>query len=163
MGTKGHQKSSLRLILNNQTLPFTCEERYIVGSIARYHRKALPNRRHFNLKSLGQEQRKKVIVLASILRLADALDCSHKSVVKKVKLQLSQSNIVLECLVAGQNYLEDQSVSKKKDLFERVFDKDLTVVWRSKRPTKEKRSSSLTRIQELPVDQHLTPVISPPI
>ena len=82
-GAKGHHKSTLRLILNDPQLPFTYEERYIIGSIARYHRKALPSKKHFNLKPVNQTEREKITVLSSILRVADALDYSHKSVVQE--------------------------------------------------------------------------------
>jgi putative phosphoesterase len=127
---KGHHKLSLRLILNDPTLPFTNNERYIIGSIARYHRKALPNKKHFNLKPLSQTEREKVTLLSSILRVADALDYSHRSVVKKLNVKLLPNKIVLECQATENHYLEDQSVSKKKDLFEKVFKSNLVVIWK---------------------------------
>ena len=129
-GNKRHHRLSLRLILNDPTLPFTHRERYIIGSIARYHRKALPDGKHFNLNPLNRTERKKVAVLSSILRVADALDYSHRSIVKKMNVKLFPDEMVLECFSSGQHYLEDQSVKKRKDLFERVFKKDLTVVWK---------------------------------
>jgi hypothetical protein len=130
-GGKGHHKLSLRLILNDPALPFTQRERYIIGSIARYHRKALPDEKHFNLTPLSRTEREKVSVLSSILRVADALDYSHRSVVKKVNVKSLQNQMVLECFVSGQHYLEDQSVKKKKDLFEKVFKRNLAIVWKS--------------------------------
>jgi len=130
-GEKGHHRSSLALILNDPALPFTHKERYIIGSIARYHRKALPNRKHFNLTPLRRAEREKVAVLSSILRVADALDYSHRSVVKKVNVKSLPDEMVLECLFSGQHYLEDQSFKKRKDLFQRVFGKNLTIVWKA--------------------------------
>jgi exopolyphosphatase/pppGpp-phosphohydrolase len=127
---KGHHKSSLNIILNDPDLPFTHEERYIVGSIARYHRKALPNKKHFNLKPLSQTKREKIELLSSILRVADALDYSHKSVVTTVNVKTFPNHIVLECGFSGNHDLEDMSVSKKKDLFEKVFKSDLTITWK---------------------------------
>ena len=130
-GGKGHHKLSLRLILNDPALPFTERERYIIGSVARYHRKALPNRKHFNLTPLSRAEREKVVMLSSILRVADALDYSHRSVVKKVSVKSLPDRMILECSASGQHYLEDQSVNKKKDLFEKVFKMNLVVVWKS--------------------------------
>ena len=130
-GSKGHHKLSLRLILNDPALPFTEKERYIIGSIARYHRKALPDGRHFNLTPLSRSEREKVPVLSSMLRLADALDYSHRSAVKKVNVKSLPEQMVLECFASGQHYLEDQSVNKKKDLFEKVFKGNLAIVWKS--------------------------------
>jgi putative phosphoesterase len=130
---KGHHKLSLTLILNDPALPFTQKERYIIGSIARYHRKAFPNVNHYNLKPLSETEREKVAVLSSILRVADALDYSHRSIVKKVNVRSFPNRIVLECPVSGRHYLEDQSVGKKKGLFEQVFKKDLAIAWKSER------------------------------
>ena len=127
---KGHHKLSLRLILNDPALPFTQKERYIIGSIARYHRKASPASKHFNLTSLSRTEREKVTVLASILRVADGLDCSHRSIVKNLKINSFPNHIVLECLTSGQHYMEDRSVRKKKRLFEKVFNSELAIVWR---------------------------------
>jgi putative phosphoesterase len=129
-GRKGHHKSSLRLILNDPALPFTQKERYIIGSIARYHRKALPNKKHFNLAPLSKTEMEKVAILSSVLRVADALDYSHKSIIRRVNVRLFPNHILLECAVSGNYTLEDQSFRKKKDLFKKVFKSDLTVVWK---------------------------------
>ena len=129
-GNKRHHKASLELVLNDPSLPFTQKERYIIGSIARYHRKALPDRKHFNIAPLSRIEREKVAVLSSILRVADALDYSHRSVVKSVNIRSSPDQLILECFFSGQHYLEDQSVKKRKDLFERIFQKNLAIVWK---------------------------------
>jgi len=130
-GAKGHHKSTLRIILNDLQLPFTYEERYIIGSIARYHRKRLPNKKHFNLKPINQIMREEITVLSSILRVADALDYSHKSVVQSVNVKSFPNHVVLECFASGEHNLEEKSVMKKKDLFEKVFRSELTLEWES--------------------------------
>jgi putative phosphoesterase len=133
-GGKAHHKASLRLILNDPALPFTQKERYIIGSIARYHRKALPDDNHFNLGYLNHSERGKVFVLAAILRVADALDYAHKSIVTKVNVKLVPGRMVIECFANGRHYLEDRALKRKKDLFEKVFKCNLAVVWSSKAP-----------------------------
>ena len=127
---KGHHKASLRLILNDPRLPFTLKERLIIGSIARYHRKAPPNKNHFNLAQLSKTEKEKIALLSSILRLADALDYSHKSVVKSVNMRPFPNNIVVECVVTGDYTLEEQSVKNRKELFEKIFKSNFTVVWK---------------------------------
>jgi putative phosphoesterase len=139
--TKGHHKSTLRLILNDPQLPFTYKERYIIGSIARYHRKALPSKKHFNLKPVNQIEREKISILASILRVADALDSSHKSVVQRVNVKSFPNHTVLECVVSGEHNLEEKSVMKKKNLFGKVFKSELTFEWKSE-PTRTEQMRS---------------------
>jgi putative phosphoesterase len=138
-GTKGHHKSTLRLILNDPQLPFTYEERYIIGSIARYHRKALPSKKHFNLKPVNPIERQKIAILSSILRVADALDSSHKSVVQKISVKSFPNHIVLRITAPEEHNLEEKSIQKKKDLFEKIFKSELTLIWRSKPTTRTKQ------------------------
>jgi len=129
-GNKQHHKASMRLVLNDPALPFTQKERYIIGSIARYHRKAPLDKKHYNLIPLNHTEREKVAVLSSILRVADALDYSHRSIVNKVNVKSFPDQMTLECVFSGQHYLEDRAVKKRKNLFERVFKKDIAVVWK---------------------------------
>ncbi|MFI5449862.1 MAG: YfcE family phosphodiesterase [Candidatus Bathyarchaeia archaeon] len=135
---RGHHKSTLRLILNDPQLPFTYKERYIIGSIARYHRKALPSKKHFNLKPVNQIENEKISILSSILRVADALDYSHKSVVQRVNVKSFPNHIVLECVTSGDHNLEEKSAMKKKDLFEKVFESELTLEWKPQ-PTRTRQ------------------------
>lgn len=144
-GDKRHHKVSLSLILNDTAFPFTQRERYIIGSIARYHMKALPDSKHFNLTPLNGADRKTVAVLSSILRLADALDYSHRSVVKKVNVKSSRDEMTLECIFSGQHYLEDQAVKKRKDLFSRVFKKNLVIVWKTQQIARLHETSTVSK------------------
>jgi putative phosphoesterase len=141
-GAKGHHKSTLRLILNDPQLPFTYGERYIIGSIARYHRRALPSKKHYNLKPVNQSEREKIGVLSAILRVADALDYSHKSVVQRVNVKLFPNHVVLESVASGEHNLEEKAVMKKKDLFEKVFGSELSLEWKSQPTTRTRLTRS---------------------
>ncbi|RCV64982.1 Exopolyphosphatase/pppGpp-phosphohydrolase/Predicted phosphodiesterase [Methanophagales archaeon] len=131
-GPKGHHKSSLRLILNEQKFPFTSDERYIIGSIARYHRKAKPKNSHYHFAALSQEKKAKVRVLASFIRIADGLDASHAAVVTDFDPKIDSDCVTLVCFVTGDMSLESESVLKKKDLFESVIGRKVIVQWRQK-------------------------------
>jgi exopolyphosphatase/pppGpp-phosphohydrolase len=117
-GQKGHHKSSLRLTLDDQEFPFTSDERYLIGSIARYHRKAHPKNSHFHFAAMSQDNKQKVRVLASILRIADGMDASHSSVVTNIDLTIEHDSVMLNCFVSNDTSLERESILKKKDLFE---------------------------------------------
>ena len=128
-GGTGHNKTSLKLILNDSDLPFNTTERYIIGSIARYHRKKPPKQKHYNYASLSPSEKQKVTLLSSILRVADALDFSHGSIVKNLKVSINHVAVTVKCRVNQNPVLEEQSLNKKKDLFEKSFNRDLIVVW----------------------------------
>ena len=128
-GPKGHHKSSLGLILNDQEFPFTSDERYLIGSIARYHRKSHPKNSHFHFAALSRDNKQKVRVLASILRIADGMDATHSSVVTDIDLKIDADGVILNCFVSNDTNLNRKSILKKKDLFESTFGKKLIVKW----------------------------------
>jgi putative phosphoesterase len=128
-GGTGHNKTSLKLILNDCDLPFTTNEKYIIGSIARYHRKKTPKKKHYNYAPLSPKEKQKVDLLSSILRVADALDFSHGSIVKNLKVNINTTTVTAKWRVNKNPVLEEQSLNKKKDLFEKTFNKDLVVLW----------------------------------
>jgi exopolyphosphatase/guanosine-5'-triphosphate,3'-diphosphate pyrophosphatase len=120
----------MELILNDQDLPFSIRERYMIASIARYHRKALPKEEHFHYRKLEEEDRKKVSVLSSLLRIADGLDCSHSSIVKDLEVNIEKERIRILCKVNEGPFWEEEKVNdKKKDLFVKVFGKDIVLAW----------------------------------
>jgi exopolyphosphatase/pppGpp-phosphohydrolase len=125
-----HHKKSAKLILNDTQLPFTSQERRIIASIARYHRKGLPKQSHYNLATLDRATVHKVKLLASLLRVADGLDYTHQSNVKKLSVKVGIKEITIECVSKTKSMLEEQAFNKKKDLFERVFAKKLVLIWK---------------------------------
>ena len=64
-----------------------------------------------------------------MLRVADAIDFSHGSIVKNLRVSISPTAITIKCIVNQNPILEEQSLNKKKDLFEKSFQKDLVVLW----------------------------------
>jgi putative phosphoesterase len=129
-GTRGHHKASLKSILSDMQLPFSSVERRVVGSIARYHRKGFPKERHYNLASLSPTVKRRIMLLSSLLRVADALDFTHQSIVEKVEAKAGPKKVTLECIVHVNPALEEQAVNKKRDMFEESFKRNLVVEWR---------------------------------
>lgn len=129
-GTKGHNKESMRIILNDTRLPITSHERRVTASIVRYHRKGPPKRKHYNLATLDAETIRKICVLAGLLRLADALDYSHESLVEDVFVVTGLKQIVIEYFAVSRLPLEEKTFNKKKNLFEETFKKKLLLSWK---------------------------------
>ncbi len=126
-GQKGHHKTSLRIILAEPHLPFDERERNIVGSIARYHRRKLPNKGHRHFADLRRDERQKVRALSAILRVADGLDFSQQSLVKDITSEVSPDQVIVNCAVSGEAETEKERAIEKGDLFEKVFNRDLTI------------------------------------
>ena len=125
-----HHKHSFRLI-NQVKLPgFTDRERYEIACIARYHRRALPSTNHAEFAALGQRARKRVSVLAALLRITDALDYSHDGRVMRLAADPAQSSDTIWTILLWVRPLADldtelERAYDKADLFEKVFSRKL--------------------------------------
>ncbi len=128
-GAKHHKKSA-QLILNDPQLPFSSQDRRIIASIARYHRKALPKTKHYNLASLDRPAVQKICVLSSLLRVADSLDYTHRVSVKALGIKIGTKKVTVEYVSDTQLTLEESAFNKKKDLFEKVFKRKLVLLWK---------------------------------
>ena len=128
-GWKEHHKVSLRIILTTPMLNLTNKERLIVGSIARYHRKALPNLKHDHYAALTEAERKTVDILAGILRLADGLDSAHQVRVRDMTVKITPKKIAIRCTVQNEKKEEEEAASKKTDLLRLIFNRPIVIDW----------------------------------
>lgn len=120
-GVKAHHKTSLRIILESQLLPMDNRERLLIGSIARYHRKALPSLDHPHYASLEPAEREMVSRLAALLRIADGLDCTHQNRVEDLSCTILPEDVVIRCKAVYPVEEEKLSALQKADLFIKVF------------------------------------------
>jgi len=126
-GWKGHHKSSLQMILDNQKLPFDGKEKLIIGSIARYHRKALPSLSHDHYAALEPGERKMVSKLAAILRIADGLDRTHTNAVSDLRCIVTKREVIIKCTVSHPAPEEEKNAYIKADLFEKVYKRKIAI------------------------------------
>jgi exopolyphosphatase/guanosine-5'-triphosphate,3'-diphosphate pyrophosphatase len=94
-GYWGHHKTAYKLIVTASLPGLTGRELQIVANVARYHRGARPRLSHKGFAALEPEDRKTVIVLGAILRLADGLDRTHTDAVHNLDLRWQDSRLVL--------------------------------------------------------------------
>ncbi|MEW5694140.1 MAG: YfcE family phosphodiesterase [Candidatus Hydrogenedentota bacterium] len=126
-GLSGHHKTSLQLIL--QSSLFNKRERLIIGSIARYHRKALPSKKHKHFAQLDKKDQKIVCILSGILRLADALDTSHQSIIQNITCKISNKKIKITCYTKSQYEEPLERIIRKAELFKQIFNREPDVRW----------------------------------
>jgi len=116
------------MILDDPTLPFPRRERLIVGSIARYHRRALPSPEHGHYAALKPKDQRTVAVLAALLRVADGLDCTHQGIVAGLVVEVKPEAIVVRCQVHAEAEEEREDALGKGDLLQQVFGKQLEIL-----------------------------------
>ncbi len=124
-GRTRHHKTGRDLILECSYIPLDEKSKRIVALIVRYHRRAFPQPHHKYFSELGRKSQKQVCGLASFLRVADALDLRHCSVVKDVRCDIQRQAVVLELTAPKFSVLERQVTKKKADLFEKTFQRKL--------------------------------------
>jgi exopolyphosphatase/pppGpp-phosphohydrolase len=130
-GWRGHHKTGLRIIQETPMLPFDSKERLLIGSIVRYHRRALPDTKHDHYAALEPEERTLVDQLSAFLRIADGLDRTHRSIVKDISCRYSTKKIIIQCASRLPALEEEKSARNKGDLLEKVYQRKLVIRWRS--------------------------------
>ena len=125
-GPVDHHKTALNIIMDNPILQFDNKTRLIIGSIARYHRGALPSERHDHYSSLSPDEKEVVSILSGILRVSDGLDYSHKNRIREIKASFTKKAIHFKCFAKKATVKNEIEAGEKKgDLLHAFFKRDL--------------------------------------
>jgi len=122
-----HHKHSHYIIQSRDFFYLSDAERSIIALAARYHRKAGPKATHVEFENLSRADRMTVLKLASMLRIAEALDYSRDHRVAALHARREPGRIVLCCTIADQIFGEIYSFNDKKELFEELFGLRLSI------------------------------------
>ena len=119
-----HHKHALYLIKNSAMFGFNREEIDLVANIARYHRKSHPKERHAEFAALGKEDKRRVPILAGILRIADTLDRTHRQLVSSIECTVEKKTLTMQIESEDEADLSFElwSVSRRKGLLGRSLD-----------------------------------------
>lgn len=123
----GHHRHSLYLISNSELPGMSENDMLVAANIARYHRKSEPSGSHEAFASLTGRDQARVIPLAAILRLADALDRDHMQAVRSVRVSLGENRIVLLLETSGKLHLDIWAFRRKKKMFVDLYGYDVVV------------------------------------
>jgi exopolyphosphatase / guanosine-5'-triphosphate,3'-diphosphate pyrophosphatase len=124
---KSHHKHALYLIARSELPGFTAREMFVVGCVARYHRKSPPTPEHREFAQLSLADRHRVRLLAGILRVADALDKEHRQKIQGVVVALKGSDMQIWAQGADDILLEQWALKKKDDLLREAFGVSVTL------------------------------------
>jgi len=95
--------------------------------VARYHRRGHPRKAHAAFGSLPKEARRTVRVLAGILRIVDALDRSHRQVIRAVHVSERGGVLRLRCETEGNCDLELWGAPRRTQLLEEALSRPVRV------------------------------------
>jgi exopolyphosphatase/guanosine-5'-triphosphate,3'-diphosphate pyrophosphatase len=118
---RGHHKHAQYILSVSEIFGLSRDDMAVISNIARYHRRAAPNKSHLPYMALDSEARVQVNKLAAILRVANALDADHLQKVREVKVLRESDQWVLEVDGGGDLTLERLAALARADLLTEVF------------------------------------------
>jgi exopolyphosphatase / guanosine-5'-triphosphate,3'-diphosphate pyrophosphatase len=122
IGHRGHHKHGEYFVLNGDIPGLEGRERAIVAALARYHnRKSEPAGHHAAYGSLNNNDKRIARRLAAILRIAEALDHSHRQRVLQLRASFQRGAVGLQVQARGDAAEDLQDASRAAELFEKEF------------------------------------------
>ena len=127
-----YHKHSWYLIRNCELLGYSEAETNIIASIARYHRKTLPKKRHESWQNLiTKEDKKLVLEMSLILRLAASLDQRPDKVISSVQIKLEKNILTFQLVPLNRDddlLLEKWNLGICRDVIKELKNLDLKVI-----------------------------------
>jgi exopolyphosphatase/guanosine-5'-triphosphate,3'-diphosphate pyrophosphatase len=117
----GHQKHGRYIVANSEIFGLHQDELDIIANVINCHRGEPPSQSDIEFMTLQREERVLVLKMASILRVADALDRGHTQQVKKITVERRLETIVLHADRGYDLSLELMGIEEKGGMFQDVF------------------------------------------
>jgi exopolyphosphatase/guanosine-5'-triphosphate,3'-diphosphate pyrophosphatase len=123
---RGHHKHSQYILSVSEIFGLSRDDMVLVSNVARYHRRATPQKSHLPYMAMDRDARVVVNKLAAILRTANALDADHLQKVKDVRVVPEEGAWVLEVEGAGDLTMERLASLSRSDYLTDVFGQRVT-------------------------------------
>jgi exopolyphosphatase/guanosine-5'-triphosphate,3'-diphosphate pyrophosphatase len=124
VASSGHHKHGAYLVRNGQLRGFSPAEVELLAAVIRWHRRGEP-RTGDEFPLLDERAIARVRALDGILRLADGLDRSRNQVVRSITTTVTPSLVLLRLSTRGDSELELWGARRKRELLERVLDREI--------------------------------------
>ena len=115
---KKHHHHSQYLISHTEIAGLNPRQMEWASLVARYHRKAEPLTGHAPFDALDKESQDVVQKLSSMIRVADALDREHRSLIKDLKVEVKKTEILLTADADDELILERFTLRRRAALLE---------------------------------------------
>ncbi|MCD8552619.1 Ppx/GppA phosphatase family protein [Seleniivibrio sp.] len=116
-----HHKHSYYMIKHSELVGYTHEEIEAIASIARYHRKSMPKVAHDEFISLSPAMQLRVEKLAALLRLAIALDRTHKGLIDRLEITVTNVSIDIKPISDKDITLEIKDFERNRDMLVKLL------------------------------------------
>jgi exopolyphosphatase/guanosine-5'-triphosphate,3'-diphosphate pyrophosphatase len=122
VSSHGHHRHGAYLVEHGQLRGFDPAEIQQLTALVRWHRRGNPDVEAYPLADLARLQR-----CTALIRLADGLDRGRTGVVEGVDARVGPSLVLLRLRTRGDAELELWGARRKREMFERFFDRDLEI------------------------------------
>jgi exopolyphosphatase/guanosine-5'-triphosphate,3'-diphosphate pyrophosphatase len=121
INVRSNHKHAMYLIRNSDLFGLNKSDTLLVALVARYHRRASPQASHEAFSTLDRTDRVVVCKLASILRVAIALDESRSQRITNVTCRREKNRFVISAHGVDDVTVEKLSLRQSTGLFEETF------------------------------------------
>jgi exopolyphosphatase/guanosine-5'-triphosphate,3'-diphosphate pyrophosphatase len=119
---RGHHKHGEYLALQGDVPGLEGRDRAVVAALVRYHnRKSVPAGHHVAYSSLNNNDQRITRRLAAMLRIAEALDHSHRQRVTNLSASFQRGAVGLQINAAGDAAEDLLDANRSAELFEKEF------------------------------------------
>jgi exopolyphosphatase/guanosine-5'-triphosphate,3'-diphosphate pyrophosphatase len=119
---RGHHKHGEYLVLNGDIPGLEGRDRAVVAALVRYHnRKSQPASHHVAYSSLNSSDKRMVCRLAAVLRIAEALDHSHRQRVTNLNATFQRGAVAVQIYARGDAAEDLGDANRSSELFEKEF------------------------------------------
>ena len=119
---KGHHKHGEYLTMNGDIPGLEGRERALAAAVVRYHnRKADPANHHISYAALNTGDRRLARRLASLVRIAEGLDHSHRQRIGSIKAAFQRGAVGLQLRARGDASEDILDANRSAELFEKEF------------------------------------------
>jgi exopolyphosphatase/guanosine-5'-triphosphate,3'-diphosphate pyrophosphatase len=124
----GHHKHAYYIAANVDLSGFTNREREFIAVLCRYHRKAMPAPAHIEYQNLNADDRRPLMLLIPLLRLADNLARNpDQDPVELTSCEIQAARVVLKLKSSREPDLAEWAASRVSDVFAEVYGRSIVV------------------------------------
>ncbi|MEL6795647.1 MAG: Ppx/GppA phosphatase family protein [Planctomycetota bacterium] len=124
-----HHKHSYHLILHADLAGMDAEQRRLVATVARYHRKAKPSLSHEEFAMHTPTDQRRIRALAAILRVADGLNRTHAADITDINVVADGDRVRFDCVAPSDPAVCLWGAERRADLLAEVFGRSPEFVW----------------------------------
>ena len=122
-----HHKHSYYLVANSDLPGFTNREREFIANLCRFHRKAMPASDHASLETLNGDERRALVLLTPLLRIADNLDRSHEERVENLECSVRDGQVMLKLGSKSDIDLDQWAAERSAEAFREVYGREIVL------------------------------------